>query len=202
MLNQDDRNAIEGLFDRLREVERRAPPRDAEAEALIGEKIARQPGAPYYLAQTVLVQEHALGVADRRIRELEAELERRPQDDFLGGLFGSGQRRDRGQALSRQQTAYREQRGPWDQRDRYADNRGGGFLAGAAQTALGVTGGILLGSFIGSMFGAGEATAAEADPGQGDTQADQGGAEDAGSGNDFDGGDFGDGGGFDMGGDF
>ena len=37
---------------------------------------------------------------------------------------------------------------------------GGGFLAGAAQTAMGVAGGVLLGNAIGSMF-AGDAPATE-----------------------------------------
>ena len=38
---------------------------------------------------------------------------------------------------------------------------GGGFLAGAAQTALGVTGGVLLGNAIAGMLGGHEAKAAE-----------------------------------------
>jgi hypothetical protein len=38
---------------------------------------------------------------------------------------------------------------------------GGGFLAGAAQTALGVTGGVLLGNAIAGMLGGSEAKAAE-----------------------------------------
>jgi hypothetical protein len=198
MLNPDDRSAIEGLFSRLREVERRTDARDPEAEALIRAEIARQPGAPYYMAQTVLVQEHALGVAERRIAELEEQLERRP-GDFLGGLFGG---RDPVRPQSR--TPARREQGPWDRNDRYADNRGGGgFLAGAAQTALGVTGGLLLGSAIASMFGAGAAHAGEAntdqDNGQDTDQPDSG--SDAGD-SDVGGGDFGDGGGFDMGGDF
>ena len=49
MLNNDDRAAIEGLFTRLKDVERKAAPRDPEAEALIREEISRQPGAPYYM---------------------------------------------------------------------------------------------------------------------------------------------------------
>jgi uncharacterized protein len=193
MLNNDDRAAIQGLFSRLRNVERTADPRDPEAEALIGEEIARQPGAPYYMAQTILVQEHALAVAERRIEELEAEVERASRSDVFGGLFGGGDR-DRGRARQRQDV--QAQPGPWERQERYG---GGGFLAGAAQTALGVTGGILLGSAIGSMFGAGAATAAEpqaepqpAEPVEPDQSADA----------DMGGDDFGDGGGFDTGGGF
>jgi hypothetical protein len=195
MLNNDDRAAIEGLFARLQNVERKAEPRDPEAEALIREEIARQPGAPYYMAQTILVQEHALAVAERRIKELEADAERGSRGDILGGLFGGG--RDR----SRQPQRYEEgqdQRGPWD---RQARSGGSGFLAGAAQTALGVTGGVLLGSAIASMLGAGAATAAEPQASEPDQNADaetDTGADDTGG----DAGGFDDGGGFDFGGDF
>ena len=35
MLTREDRNAIDGLFERLREAEQRGGPRDAEAEAYI-----------------------------------------------------------------------------------------------------------------------------------------------------------------------
>ena len=199
MLNPDDRRAIEGLFDRLAEVERRGTARDPEAEALIRAEIARQPWAPYYMAQTVLVQEQALKMAEERISELEAQLQRRP-NDFLGGLFGG---RD---APQPSRAPVRRERGPWDRDERQADNRGGGFLAGAAQTALGVTGGLLLGSAIASMLGAGAAHAGESGADQNaDQQDNDAGQEDSGADsgdNDFGGDDFGDGGGFDFGGDF
>jgi len=196
MLNPDDRRAIEGLFDRLAEVERRGTARDPEAEALIRAEIARQPWATYYMAQTILVQEQALKMAEERISELEAQLQRRP-NDFLGGLFGGRE------AQQQPRPPARRERGPWDRGDRYADNRGGGFLAGAAQTALGVTGGLLLGSAIASMLGAGAAHAGEADAGQNADQQDNDTGQDADTGgNDFGGDAFGDGGGFDFGGDF
>jgi len=52
---------------------------------------------------------------------------------------------------------------------------GGGFLAGAAQTALGVTGGVLLGNAIAGMLGGHEAKAAEpaADKGTEDKGAEE-----------------------------
>lgn len=192
MLSNDDRRAIEGLFSRLRDIEHRTEPRDTEAEALIHEEISRQPGAPYYMAQTVLVQEHALQVAERRIRELEDQLERAGRGDIFGGLFGGGRQVE-------QRRSYEEDRGrgPWDRDVR--QDRGGGFLAGAAQTALGVTGGLLLGSAIAGMFGGG-ATAAEAAP----EPAPGADAEPDAGGDDFDPGGFDSGGdgGFDFGGDF
>lgn len=189
MLNPEDRSAIEGLFDRLADVERNGPSRDAEADALIARKLVAQPGAAYFMAQTVLVQETALRLARERIDELEAEARRRPAGGgFLGGLFGDTAPR-REPARAEQPVAQAQtRRGPWDRQD---EQRGGGFLAGAAQTALGVTGGILLGQAIGSVFASGAAQAAEPAPEPEPDVADQ----DSG-GDDFGGGDF------DMGGDF
>ena len=187
MMNRDDRDAIEGLFDRLAQAARQAPHRDPDAEALINAEIARQPAATYYMAQTVVVQQQALEAAERRIHELEAEAERRGRGGMFGGMFDDGhgrQNRPEDRAVSRQ-------RGPWDRA------AGGGFLAGAAQTALGVAGGVLLGSAIGSLLGAGAASASEADAGQG---LDTGGESDSGN-SDFGDSDFG-GDGFDIGGDF
>jgi hypothetical protein len=186
MLTPEDRNAIDSLFERLAEVERTAPPRDDEAERLIDQKIGKQPSAPYYLAQTVVVQERALELAQQRIEDLERQGQRR--GGLFGGLFGDGAE-DEPRAPQRRQ--YRDDRSPWQQQG-YG---GGGFLAGAAQTALGVTGGVLLGSAIAGMFGAGSAQAAEqpvddqsADSGDsGDTGGDDGGGDfgDFGGGGDF-----------------
>ncbi len=122
MLTREDRDAIDGLFRRLSEAETRGGPRDAEAEALIRQKIAAQPAAPYYLAQTVVVQQEALKEAERRIEDLRAATGRSSV-----AVRGTG---------SRPMTSAGS---------RAMAYGGGGFLAGAAQTALGVAGGVMLG---------------------------------------------------------
>lgn len=149
MLAPEDRKAIEGLFDRLDTVAGQNPDRDPDAVALIEQRIAQDPAAPYYMAQTVLVQEHALSVAQDRIAELEEQLAQRPAGGGLfGGLFGGGQAPAR-------RSAPRPAPMPGQ------SGQQGGFLAGAAQTALGVTGGVLLGSAIAGMLSPGQATADE-----------------------------------------
>src|SRR5260370_35711719 len=70
-------------------------PKDPEADALIRQAVAAQPDAPYYLVQTVLIQDMALSQAQSRIHELEQQLAAsRPAPSqptsFLGGLFGGG----------------------------------------------------------------------------------------------------------------
>ncbi|RWP63106.1 DUF2076 family protein [Mesorhizobium sp.] len=49
-MDRNDQQAIANLFEKLANVERQTPPRDAEAECFIYDQIARQPGAPYYMA--------------------------------------------------------------------------------------------------------------------------------------------------------
>lgn len=173
MLRPEDERAIDDLFERLRRVEQQSGPRDVDAEALIRRKLSENPAAAYYLAQTIVVQEAALREQQARLSALEAEAER-GRGGFLGSIFG-GDEPERPQ---------QRRPGPWDRQD------GGGFLAGAAQTALGVTGGLLLGSAIAGMF-SGSAMAEEAPVETPEAPA----ADDG-----LDGGD--DWGGFDIGGEF
>ena len=70
-------------------------PKDPEADALIRQAIAEQPDAPYYLVQTVLIEDLSLHNAQNRIADLEKQLADAQQaakptvTSFLGGLFGS-----------------------------------------------------------------------------------------------------------------
>lgn len=180
MQNQQDQQAIDGLFDRIEDVARNSAPRDREAEALIQQRLREFPPAPYYMAQTILIQEQALRQAQERIEQLEAT--RRPTGGFLGGLFGDDE--------AQRQPA--RSRGPWDRANDGYDARrgqGGGFLAGAAQTALGVTGGMLLGSAIAGMLTGGAHAQEHQSEAPQEQDVDTGG-------DDFGGGDF------DIGGDF
>lgn len=204
MLNADERRAIQGLFDRLAEAERNSAPRELDAEELIAEGMRRVPAAPYYMAQTIIMQNYALEEAERQINEMRAELDRRQSRSggLLGGLFGDSDRNSSRRPYQPQPPAYNQgaqggynqggngARGPWG-----GQQGGGGFLAGAAQTALGVTGGVLLGSALAGMVGgafAGEPDAAdqpaEAPEDTGGDLADNGG--DFGDGGDFGGGEF------------
>lgn len=163
-MNERDRDAIEGLFDRIARVEQRSPPRDRGAEALIRAKIDERPSAPYYMAQTIIAQEKALNEAQARIEELEGSYDPR-----------------RGRRAA----------GPWDYAPGFG---GGGFLAGAAQTAMGVAGGVLLGNMLADWLTPDEAAAQDmpSDAGFSGEPAEAGGIDmaDAGGFGDFDIGDF------------
>lgn len=217
-MDRNDRQAIENLFGKLAAVERQGAPRDEEAEYFIAEMIRRQPGAPYYMAQTIVVQEQALEAAQRRIEELEAQAgggASRASGGLLDSFFGGGR------AASSRGSVPRVGRGaaapaparpsPWGASNVQDSGPhgslpprggtgmgGGGFLAGAAQTAVGVAGGVLLGNMLAGAFGGGEAQAAEgaeaadvnSDPGANEAASNESGLDGGGDAG-FDAGDFG-----------
>ncbi len=173
-MDHQDRQAIEQLFGKIAQVEGQAGAPDAQAAEFIRTRINQQPNAPYYMAQTIVVQEQALSAAHGRIQQLEQELASRPAGGggFLSGLFGGGQSRPQPH-----QPSHHAHQPPAPGMPPHmapgmggmAPRGGGGFLAGAAQTAMGVAGGVLLGNMIASAFSGGDepnAAAGQAEPQQ------------------------------------
>src|SRR5204863_4731534 len=84
-----ERDLITTLLTRLKSTA--GQQKDPEADALIRQAMVEQPDAPYYLVQTVLIQDLSLHQAQNRIAELErqvADAQAKPTS-FLGNLFGS-----------------------------------------------------------------------------------------------------------------
>lgn len=115
-----EKQLIDALFQKLSETAAQSGPRDREVETIIDRHVQRLPGATYYMAQAIIVQREALRQAEERINALE----RRGRSSFLP-----------------QQPARQAPQRPVQQAPQQG---GGGFLASAAQTALGIGGGILL----------------------------------------------------------
>ncbi len=176
-MSPEERNLLTGLFDRIRATAN--SPRDQEAEALILDATKAQPYAPYYLAQTVLVQDQALQAANNRLQELEAkakELEARAANQprpggflsGLGSLFGGSGPSPRPAAPPPPPSGggwnQAPPQGSWQRPPQgYAPagpapgpwgggGGGGGFLTGALGTAAGVAGGVLLADSIRGLF--------------------------------------------------
>src|SRR5713101_4742440 len=89
-----ERDLITTLLARLKSTA--GQPKDPEADALIRQAVTELPDAPYYLVQTVLIQDLSLHQAQNRIAELEkqvtdAQAAVKPATSFLGGLFGTSQ---------------------------------------------------------------------------------------------------------------
>jgi hypothetical protein len=107
--------------------------KDPEAEALIRRATAERHGAPYYLVQTVLIQDLSLHSAENRITDLETQLTEikstSPGAPSFLGAPTAPLAPDSGLA------------------------GGNGFLRSAAMTAAGIVGGALVFEGIQSMFG-------------------------------------------------
>jgi len=188
-MDHQDRQAIEQLFGKLAQVEGQTAAPDAQAAEFIRSRINQQPNAPYYMAQTIVVQEQALSAAHGRIQQLEQELASRPAGGggFLSGLFGGRQSRPQPHQAYQPQPMHgmapHMAPGMGPGMGVAPGRGGGGFLAGAAQTAMGVAGGVLLGNMIASAFSGGDDASAAA-PSQPEPQ--QAAAEDFGdAGEDF-----------------
>jgi len=161
-VNDADRDAIQDLFARLRSAEAGNPTRDPAAEAYIRDRLEQNPAAAYYMAQTVIAQEHALRAARDRLAAAEdqrpTEQEEPRRGGILGGLFGGRPREpDRAGPWSQQapQGYAPQQGGPWGRPTgggMFGGGGGSGFLAGAAQTAVGVAGGVMLGNALTDLF--------------------------------------------------
>jgi hypothetical protein len=98
-LTPEERQAINDLFDRMRE--NGSPDKDPEAESLINQLMRRTPDGAYLLVQSVLIQEARIADCEAymdeqedRIKQLEAQLRggdtsSRPRSGgFLGGGAG------------------------------------------------------------------------------------------------------------------
>ena len=166
-MTPQERELLSDLFDRLRHCE--GNPKEPEAAAFIADAVARQPGAPYFMAQLLLVQDQALSAAQARIRALEQAAEAtekavqqtaapsflprhanpRPSPQGPWGAYRPSVP-EAGPARPQGATAYP---GPASPQPQPAVGNGvGGFLRGALQTATGVAGGALLFEGISSLF--------------------------------------------------
>lgn len=183
-MTPQEKELITTLLDRLRNAG--GQPKDAEADALIRQALMAQPDAPYYLVQTVLIQDLALHNAQNRIAQLEQQVTSAQQEaakptSFLGSLFG----RQSAAPPPPPAPVGAPPAGPWSRGPQAAPppppgyshpsygpssygqpaagptsmlgGSGGGFLRSAAATAAGVAGGALLFQGIESLFGRHEA---------------------------------------------
>ncbi|WP_367165561.1 DUF2076 domain-containing protein [Kosakonia cowanii] len=157
-MQYDEQQLINGLFQRLKQAEQQNGQRDAQAERQIAELVKQQPAAPYYMAQSMLIQEAALKRLQARVQELENQLAQQQSQQpsgggsFLSGLFG-GNKNQPVQPAQNWGAPPVQQQPP----QQYASpaptaSRGSGFMAGALQTAAGVAGGVVIADMLTSMF--------------------------------------------------
>jgi hypothetical protein len=120
-MTPEERDLITTLLDRLKNAGAAGQQKDAEADALIRQAVREQPDMPYYLVQTVLIQDLSLNQAQNRIAELERQLadaqaQKSSGTSFLGGLFGRSEPAPQPQPRS----------GPWSRGPNVAQPQYGG----------------------------------------------------------------------------
>lgn len=162
MSSIDEKELINGLFDRLEQAENQSGERDGNASQLIKSRIQQQPAAPYYMAQTILIQEAALKRLNERVERLEQQVQQnqRSSGGFLSGLFGGGNnqassnRQGSGWNQRQAQPGWGSQNAQPQAQPQMGAPMGGGrsFLSGALQTATGVAGGMVMGNMLTHMF--------------------------------------------------
>ena len=161
-MTSEEHDLITGLFTRLRSAD--VQQHDAEADNLIRQAVASQPGAPYQLVQTLLVQEHALMNAQARIKALQQQVATSSQQaqpahsgGFLSSLFGGGSSAPAPAAAAPAnippQSLPAAANPPYPSTVNMPASAGGGFLRGALTTAAGVAGGEMLFQGIEDLLG-------------------------------------------------
>jgi uncharacterized protein len=150
-MTPQEKDLVTQLLQRLKQAGGAA--KDPEAETLIRQAMAEQPDAPYYLVQTVLMQDMALAEAQRRIADFErqAQPSSAPQRSFLGGTAPSAGP----WARAPQQAPQPVPSSGWTSSPVMPQAGGSGFLRSAATTAMGIAGGALLFQGLSSLFGHG-----------------------------------------------
>lgn len=167
-MTPEERQLLTGLADRIRNAP--AQQKDEEAASLIRDLVQTRPDTPYILAQTTLMQDFALRTAQAQIADLQRQLAEARQTapasggSFLGGLFGGGSPsvpaaggappanpwvRPAQPQQTYAQTAYAQ---PAYAAPVLQPSQTSGFLQNAAQTAVGVAGGMLLFEGMESLF--------------------------------------------------
>jgi hypothetical protein len=159
-LTPQEEQLLNGLIDRLNQTALQE--KDADAEALLKQRLQGNPDALYMLAQTVLVQNMALERAKAQVAQMQEQvqqLQQHPQPahttSFLGRLLGERDEppqaaRQQGPAPQYQQVPpqyaappqpYAQYGQPYQQP--YVSPGRSSFLRGALQTAAGVAAGAL-----------------------------------------------------------
>jgi uncharacterized protein len=157
-MTSDERRMLEDLANKFAQTP--APPKDAEAEDFIRQRIGSRPDALYLMTQTVLIQNLALQQAQQQIQDLQQRAGQ-PAQVGSGGSFLGGQQAGRGPGGYSSSGYSGQPQYAAPPPPQYASpaaslpTPGSGapsFLRGAAQTAAGVAAGALAFEGIRSLF--------------------------------------------------
>ena len=161
-MQSEEQRLIDGLFSRLKEAEAHSASRDASAEERIAQHVSgsRRP----LLWRKPFLSEAAIKQLNDRIRALESQVSQLQAAKPSSGGFSPAclavaarhavltLSRARSNMVARRPALSRSIRHHRSRTMPAGAARGGGFMAGALQTAAGVAGGVVLGNMLTNMF--------------------------------------------------
>ncbi|XBC40405.1 MAG: DUF2076 family protein [Buchnera aphidicola (Nurudea ibofushi)] len=167
-MNNDEKKLIEDLFSRLHKTEIKSGDRDNIAENLIKELLEKYPNTPYYMAQTLLIQETAIKKLNEKLSSLENDKLKNDNNSkgtsgsFLSNLFGSKKSKNSSEpALGTSCNFPKDSnvgspslytRSNTMSPTGVMNNNSSSFLGGALQTAAGVAGGVVMANALMNLF--------------------------------------------------
>lgn len=146
-MNTKEREQLNRFLSQL--VAAHAAPKDADAETLIRDAVARQPDAAYLLVQKAFLQEQALLTAQSRIEQLQGEVDSLRAAPGRGA-FANGDAWGNSAARTAPQPAMPA---PAASAPAPASSWGSGWLGNVAGTAAGVAAGAFLFQGIENLIG-------------------------------------------------
>lgn len=175
-MKDQEKQLIENLFHRLKKTELNMSERDIPADNLIQNLVSKQPSAPYYMTQTILIQETAINKMNTKIQELEKRIKllnteiSNKKPSFLSSFFNTNANSS-SQPISNDNNIWRNKENtpcphyshlstssntqqpiPVVNNINGNSSRNSGFLSSALQTATGVAGGMILGNMLMNIF--------------------------------------------------
>ncbi|XBC39390.1 MAG: DUF2076 domain-containing protein [Buchnera aphidicola (Nurudea shiraii)] len=173
-MSNDEQKLIENLFSRLYQTEIKTSNRDNVAEQLIKDLLKKHPNSPYYMAQTILIQETAIKKLNEKISLLNSDNNIKTKEDkknisggFLSNLFGTKKAKHSSNELSSDRTSNNlkdqvkdshlhsfptQSRTSITPQGGIVGSNSNGFLSGALQTAAGVAGGVVMANMLMNLF--------------------------------------------------
>ncbi|XBC38341.1 MAG: DUF2076 family protein [Buchnera aphidicola (Floraphis choui)] len=171
-MNNNEKQLIESLFSRLHKTEIESSDRDNVAEKLIKDLLEKYPNSPYYMAQTILIQETAIKKLNEQISLLDSKSDKNQKDKkdtsstgFLSSLFGSKKTQNvldshSNNTLNKPYNKIQDSNVSSFPSQVHSSaipqsgtiNNTNGFLSGALQTAAGVAGGVVMANMLMNLF--------------------------------------------------
>ncbi|CAL4319670.1 Putative uncharacterized protein Yba2 [Buchnera aphidicola (Pterocallis alni)] len=165
-MHDSEKLLIKDLFNRLLESESKLPNKDRRAEELIYSMLRKQNNSPYYMVQTILIQDVIIKELNNKITTLKKKMNSIRENDstFLSNYLKSSilsKNQESNKASNKFNVApnMNETNKPVSNRNRNTSqreiisstsNRGGisSFFSSALQTAAGVAGGMVAGNIL------------------------------------------------------